>query len=360
MTPLLHLTTTAEWRAHLAAGAVRPSVAEFVHLSTPEQVHLPATRLFAGRPDLLLLALAPDRLGVDVRFEPGLPTDPAAMRFPHAYGPVPTAAVLAVLPYRPGPGGAFAPPVLPDLDAAGRRRTNELSLLRRVATEEIAVTGGVAVRTGPVPASRQHNQLVVDGAVDADALVADADRALAGLAHRTALLRGDALAPTAAALADRGWSVEALVGMAAPAGGDRDGRAEVVDLDVVRPTVTAGWLRRRPDTTPDELRQLADRSALEAAVVDLRHVVVREAGAVAASCVLRVDGATAEIDAVDVEPEHRRRGLGDALLAECRALAGEAGCDLVTLVAAVDDHPREWYARRGFAVIDRLWSATRT
>ncbi len=189
MTPLLHLTTTAEWRAHLAAGAVLPSVAEFVHLSTPEQVHLPATRLFAGRPDLLLLALDPERIGVDVRFEPGVPGDPAAMRFPHAYGPVPVSAALAVLPYRPGPDGAFAPPVLPDLDAAGRRRANELSLLRRVATDEVAVTGGVAVRTGPVPASRQHNQLVVDEPVDADALVADADRALAGLAHRTALLR---------------------------------------------------------------------------------------------------------------------------------------------------------------------------
>jgi uncharacterized protein (DUF952 family)/GNAT superfamily N-acetyltransferase len=360
VTPLLHLATTAEWRAHLAAGAIVPSVAEFVHLSTPEQVHLPANRLFAGRGDLLLLALHPDRIGVDVRFEPGVPIDPAGLRFPHAYGPVPTAAVLAVLPYRPATGGAFAPPVLPALDAAGRRRANELSLLRRVATEEVPVAGGVAVRTAPVPASWQHNRLVVDEPVGADVLVAEADRALAGLPHRAALLRGDALAPTAAALAAAGWTVEALVGMAGPPGGTRPAAVEVVDLDVVRPGATARWYRDQPGVSDDEVRQLVDRSVLEAAVVDVRHVVVREAGAVVAACVLRVDGATAEVDAVDVEPEHRRRGLGGALLAGCRALAADAGCDLVTLVADAEDHPRRWYARRGFTETDRAWSATRT
>ncbi len=110
---LLHLATPDEWRAHHAAGAITPSVAEFVHLSTPDQVALPATRLFAGRTDLLLLVLDPARIGVEVRFEPGVPTDPGSMRFPHAYGAIPVSAVRAVLPYRPGPDGTFETPELP-------------------------------------------------------------------------------------------------------------------------------------------------------------------------------------------------------------------------------------------------------
>lgn len=60
-----------------------------MHLSTPDQVALPAQRLFAGRSDLVLLVLDPARIdgaGIDVRWEPGVPTDPASMRFPHAYG----------------------------------------------------------------------------------------------------------------------------------------------------------------------------------------------------------------------------------------------------------------------------------
>ncbi|HVL84806.1 MAG TPA: DUF952 domain-containing protein, partial [Pseudonocardia sp.] len=104
--PLLHLITPAAWRTALAVGAVTASAgARFVHLSVPEQVALPADRLFAGRTDLLLLAVDPT--GLDVRWEPGVPGDPPELRFPHCYGPVPTAAVTAVLPYRPDTGGGW-------------------------------------------------------------------------------------------------------------------------------------------------------------------------------------------------------------------------------------------------------------
>ena len=111
---LLYITTPAEWTAAQASGAVAPaSLAEvgFVHLSTPEQVALPANRLYRGRTDLLLLVLDPARIGVEVRFEPGVATDPASMRFPHAYGPVPVEAVVAAVPYLPGPDGDFGPPM---------------------------------------------------------------------------------------------------------------------------------------------------------------------------------------------------------------------------------------------------------
>jgi uncharacterized protein (DUF952 family) len=112
---LLHICTRAEWEVARAAGAVAPpSLAEvgFVHLSTPEQVALPANRLFHGRSDMLLLVIDPTRIGVEVRWEPGVPGDPESMRFPHAYGPVPTTAVVEASPYRPGPDGSFAPPAL--------------------------------------------------------------------------------------------------------------------------------------------------------------------------------------------------------------------------------------------------------
>jgi uncharacterized protein (DUF952 family) len=114
---LLHLIDTAGWRAARAAGVLAPpSLSEvgFVHLSAPEQVSLPADRLFAGRQDVVLLVLDPDLIGVEVRWEPGVPGDPESMRFPHAYGPVPLTAVRAVLDYRPGADGRFADPELPD------------------------------------------------------------------------------------------------------------------------------------------------------------------------------------------------------------------------------------------------------
>jgi uncharacterized protein (DUF952 family) len=106
---LLHLIPAADWAAARARGTLAPTHGDgFVHLSTAAQVQLPADRLFAGRTDLLLLVIDP--AGLDVRFEPGMPYDPPDMAFPHAYGTVPTSAVVAVLPYHPRSDGTFPPP----------------------------------------------------------------------------------------------------------------------------------------------------------------------------------------------------------------------------------------------------------
>ncbi|WP_040749202.1 DUF952 domain-containing protein [Nocardia transvalensis] len=113
---LVHMCTRAEWEADRDTAARRPPSLDdtgFVHLSTVRQVHLPANRLYAGRMDLVLLWLDPGRLDAPLRWEPGVPGDPASMRFPHLYGPLPVAAVTAVTDYRPGPDGSFGTPEPP-------------------------------------------------------------------------------------------------------------------------------------------------------------------------------------------------------------------------------------------------------
>lgn len=107
---LVHLCGTRDWASAQDSGALRPASLDdvgFVHLSTPQQVQLPANRLFRGRTDLVLLQLDPAKLAAPVRWEPGVPGDPEAMKFPHLYGPLPVAAVIGVRPYRPGPDGSF-------------------------------------------------------------------------------------------------------------------------------------------------------------------------------------------------------------------------------------------------------------
>lgn len=365
---LLHLVTTAQWREAVAGGVVAPpSLAEvgFVHLSGPEQVHLPAERLLGGRTDVWLLVLDPARIPAEVRWEPGLPTDPESMRFPHAYGPVPLAAVTAVLPYRPGPDGRFGPPQVPTQDPAGRMPTLIPALLRRAATSEQPVTGGTAVLTDPFPASYTHNQLLVDGAASVEDVVVDADRVLgeAGLAHRRVRLAGAHLAATAEGLAARGWTVEALVGMTAPAGEPAEpafGEVRAEEVERLRLAVSwaAAWRRDHVGITEPEIVQLRDRYLTEERVADLRYLAVFSRGVPVASCILKIDGATALLDAVATDPEHRGRGHGDALLRTARVIAGAAGCDLIVLEALVEDWPRHWYARRGFTEVARSWEAT--
>jgi len=109
---LVHLCPAAEWEAARRVGELRPDSLEvvgFVHLSTPQQAHLPANRIFAGRADVLVLHIDPDRLDSPLRWEPGLPDDPAGMLFPHLYGPLPAGSVVAVSNYLPGSDGRFTP-----------------------------------------------------------------------------------------------------------------------------------------------------------------------------------------------------------------------------------------------------------
>jgi uncharacterized protein (DUF952 family) len=109
---LLHMCPTDDWLVAKTRGELRPeslTSVGFVHLSTPEQVHLPANRLYRGREDLVLLHIDPSRLDSPVRWELGVPTDPESMLFPHLYGALPVRAVIDVTSYRPRTDGTFPP-----------------------------------------------------------------------------------------------------------------------------------------------------------------------------------------------------------------------------------------------------------
>ena len=108
----MHICAKDDWQLAQDRGELRPDSLDavgFIHLSTSEQVHLPANRLYAGRTDLMLLHVDPDRLTAPVRWEPGVPTDPESMLFPHLYGPLPVLAVTSITPYQPEPDGSFSP-----------------------------------------------------------------------------------------------------------------------------------------------------------------------------------------------------------------------------------------------------------
>ncbi|MGY1812179.1 GNAT family N-acetyltransferase [Blastococcus sp. SYSU D00820] len=364
--PLVHLVEPADWRAALSAGELRPpslAAAGFVHLSTPAQVHLPAQRLYPGRRDLALLVVDPARLTGPVRWEPGVPGDPDGERFPHLYGPLPTSAVVAVVPWRP--------PVEPVLPAPGDRLGRTLaalwSLPVRRAPEVRDVPGGVAVVDRRFPHSRDDNRLLLtapvgtDDAARAEVVAATAGEvaADAGWVVRAAALCWPGADAVAAELRTRGWRAEELLLMAGPArplpGGEP---AEIVEQREVHPLWDRTWRQELPPHLPDldeVVAQLIAREHRADQVAAVTDVAVREAGQVVAAGQLRVDGATATVESVMTDPVARGRGHARAVLARLVTLAAEAGCDLVALEADAQDWPRHWYARHGFAVVGSLW-----
>ncbi len=107
---LLHIAVRSAW----AAGAdpfVDPSLASegFIHLSTAEQVLIPANERFHGQTDLVLLVIEVERLTDRVLYEDCYDS---GMAFPHLYGPLPRSAVTAVVDFPCGPDGSFKLPSL--------------------------------------------------------------------------------------------------------------------------------------------------------------------------------------------------------------------------------------------------------
>jgi uncharacterized protein (DUF952 family)/GNAT superfamily N-acetyltransferase len=357
---LLHLTTPATWREALAAGSVvPPSLLSdgFIHLSDPDQVHLPAGRLFAGRDDVLLLVIDAGRLTAPVRWEPGVATDPSSMRFPHLYGPLPVAAVTSVVPYRAGPDGSYGRPVgVPDpADLAARAMAFDRSLAQRRAAAVLPIAGGFAALDPRVAASHEHNSLWLAGAVDAAGVASDADRLLGGWARPRAVF--DRPPP-----ADLGWAVEEervlVLGPGVPAPPAGPAAVVPVTSEVMAGLWRPSWHRDLPGITDGAVDDLVRREAFADAhcrIVDI--AVLGSDGVPVAGTQLRIDGATAAIEAVMTDPGARGRGYGGSLVADAVRRAREAGCDLVWLIAAAEDWPRRWYERLGFVDVGARWVA---
>ena len=91
---LYHLATDAEWAEQQAAGTIAPASLGsegFVHCSWGRQVAGTVGKHFAGVTGLLALELDPAALGVELVEEDSYGSGQA---FPHAYGPIPAAAVV--------------------------------------------------------------------------------------------------------------------------------------------------------------------------------------------------------------------------------------------------------------------------
>lgn len=78
----------------------------YIHFSTAEQAEATAAKYFAGKDDLLLIAVDAKRLGGGLRLEPSR----GGVLFPHLYSALPLDAVVWAkpLPVRPDGGHDFA------------------------------------------------------------------------------------------------------------------------------------------------------------------------------------------------------------------------------------------------------------
>ena len=99
-----------EWQAFEAAGVTAGAPVDledgYIHLPTAIQAPETAAKYFAGAADLILVAVAVDRLGTDLRWEPAR----GGALFPHLYRELDATDVAWSEPLLLGPDGGHVFP----------------------------------------------------------------------------------------------------------------------------------------------------------------------------------------------------------------------------------------------------------
>lgn len=105
MERIYKIMAASEWASAQTAGVYEGSEHDrrdgFIHFSTGAQAADTAAKYFAGRTDLVLLAVDPTPLGAALTWEPSR----GGALFPHLYASLPTSAVVAVNALPLGPDG---------------------------------------------------------------------------------------------------------------------------------------------------------------------------------------------------------------------------------------------------------------
>lgn len=111
MTLIFKVCDAASWDRAVAVGSFSGSADDrrdgFIHFSTAAQLAGTLAKHFAGRDDLVLIAVEAEALGDGLNWEPSRGGD----LFPHLYAPLPTAAALWARPLqRDASGRHIVPP----------------------------------------------------------------------------------------------------------------------------------------------------------------------------------------------------------------------------------------------------------
>jgi GNAT superfamily N-acetyltransferase len=251
---------------------------------------------------------------------------------------------------------------------ADRIHTFRRDLERRCSTRREPTAFGTAFLNLDFPLRYDSNFVWVERplrGVSADALAADADRALGehGLAHRKLYIVEDTHGTRLATeFLNLGWSAERLLIMAQLREPEPRPQIPVAEMGFAEAHPYLELvLRRQPYADSEEtVRQLLEVRAVYERTAGASFFIASTEGRPASVCELYAFEGIAQIEDVNTLEEFRGRGLGSAVVLAAAHAARERGCDVTFLVADEADWPKELYSRLGFDPVARYWSFVRT
>ncbi|MFF9850005.1 GNAT family N-acetyltransferase [Streptomyces litmocidini] len=230
---------------------------------------------------------------------------------------------------------------------------------RRQAGRTIDFPGAFAVLDDAYKHSRGNNHVLVDGAVDPEALLGYTEEALGHLPYRFAYVLDETVAAACRAPMERaGFRHATVLFMAHTGPVPEHGGAREVGFDELREPVVASWPRFIPGLTPEETRDLAERRVARRRGADVVRFFAAHTpeGEVAAWADLYMDPATgmAQIEDLVTAEAHLGQGYAGKVLDTALREAADAGCSTRFLTAAAEDWPHHWYGRKGFTTIGSM------
>jgi ribosomal protein S18 acetylase RimI-like enzyme len=237
-----------------------------------------------------------------------------------------------------------------DVTAEERFRRWYLPWKERVCEEVRPFSHGTVFRSPRHPDFWEYNCIRLDRPMEASEMIAAADRALAGCAHRLAEWMIPMPDGVVRELRERGWMATPLIymlhdGRTVPEG---HGELQEVDYDAVRELRDVWHREDFGEHTESETFHAQAREVAELA--DVRVIATAREGRLTGFAQVETHDGGSEITQVFVRPERRGGGLGGALTA--RAIrAGSNAAPEVWICAERDDRPRRLYERLGFRAI---------
>jgi GNAT superfamily N-acetyltransferase len=229
----------------------------------------------------------------------------------------------------------------------------------RICDEPRPAAHGVALLTPTLPLVWQLNAIRVDDSeATAGALVAEADKLLAAVAHRKLVVHDEALgARLAPALSAQGWNASRLLVMVRRREPDRPAAAGLA-AEVSRERgaeVLAAFRREQPFGWQEEaVRQLAGMDERYTRSWSTRDFAA-PADEPGSACRLYSDGRLAQVDEVGTLEARRGRGYARATVLAAADAAAADGFEPVFLLTDASDWPQHFYRRLGFDAIGAVY-----
>ena len=229
----------------------------------------------------------------------------------------------------------------------------------KICDERRPTAHGLAMITPGLPLVWQLNAIrVEDPDAEPEALVAEADRLLAGFSHRKLVTQNEELgARLAPALSARGWTAFRLLVMVRRGPPDRPAEPGLAS-EVSRErgaAALAAFRREQPFGWRDEaIRQLAAMDERYGRALFARDFAAPpdEPGC---CCRLYTEGTLAQVDEVGTLERRRGRGYARAAVLAAADTAAAEGCDPIFLLTDASDWPQQLYSRLGFDPIGAVY-----